>query len=89
MNCSHVNFESYVSVGRIHEEGKPEVITGYTADIVIRCADCKIPFEFVGVPGGYSPTQPMVNFDATELRAPIKPSSDPVEHVKVLLNREK
>ena len=28
-----------------------------------------------------------VNFGASELRAPIKPSSDPVEHAKIILNK--
>lgn len=83
-DCQHEQFECMAKVGRL-TDGDNGPVAGYTADIRIRCIQCGIPFEFIGVPGGYSPAQPMVNFDATELRAPIKPSSDPVEHAKTLL----
>lgn len=72
MDCKHENFKVECNVSRLTEvEGGP--VTGYTTDITIHCADCFKPFQWVGVPLGYSPNQPMVNFDATELRAPIKP----------------
>ena len=82
-----MNFTAGTKVGRLHEEGNPDKITGYTLDVIVNCSDCGLPFEFIGIPGGYSPAQPMVNFDATELRAPIKPSTDPVEHAKIILNK--
>lgn len=85
MDCKHLNFETQTRVARL-TDGDDGPVTGYSAEIRIRCVDCQHPFEFIGVPGGYSPGQPMVNFDGTELRAPIRPSSDPVEHVKVILN---
>lgn len=80
-----MNFECRASVTRLTAEDDTEKITGYTTDIKVSCAECGLPFEWIGVPGGYSPAQPMVNFDATELRAPIKPSTDPVEHANVIL----
>lgn len=85
MQCEHFNFETKVRIARLTdtEEGP---VTGFSANIRIQCIDCGHPFEFIGVLGGYSPTQPMVNFDGSELRAPIRPSSNPVEHVKVILN---
>ena len=85
MSCKHMNFETGAKVGRLHEEGKPEMITGYRLDLIVRCKDCGLPFEFVGLPGGYHPGQPTVNIDGTELRCPITPSTDPVEHAKVLI----
>jgi hypothetical protein len=84
MSCLHEQFECHCDVTRLTAgEGGP--INGYTADIRIKCIECGMPFEFVGVPGGYSHRQPMCSFDATKLRAPIRPSSDPVEHAKQLL----
>jgi hypothetical protein len=71
--CDHRNFKAEVQVGRLTDSNDESKVTGYTADIQIHCADCFMPFQFIGVPGGYSPSQPMVNFDSTELRAPIKP----------------
>lgn len=76
--CEHHNFYCKARVGRLTEaEGGP--VTKYTTDIMINCSDCGQPFEFIGVPGGSSPMQPMVNFDGTELRAPIRPSLQPIE----------
>jgi hypothetical protein len=85
MTCEHLNFQANVKVTRLTDNENENVVTGYSADMKICCVDCGIPFEFIGVPGGYSPIQPMVSFDATELRVPIKPSSDPVEQTKVIL----
>jgi hypothetical protein len=82
--CQHEQFEVMAKVVRL-TDGDNGPVTGYTADIRIKCVQCEMPFEFIGVPGGYSPSQPMVNFDGTELRAPIRPSSDPVEHAKQFL----
>lgn len=87
MNCQHLNFETGAKVARLHEDGRPEVITGYRLDLVVRCKECGLPFEFVGLPGGYNMLSPTANIDATELRCPIQPSTDPVEHAKTLINK--
>lgn len=71
--CDHKNFKAQVNVTRLTDKDDETKITGYTTDITVSCVDCFKPFQWVGVPGGYSPNQPMVNFDRTELRAPIKP----------------
>lgn len=80
MGCKHINFESRVTVARLHEEGEPDNITGFSADITIVCVDCGNLFRFIGVPGGYSTLKPMVNFNGTELRAPIEPTNEKLEH---------
>lgn len=86
MNCQHLNFETGAKVGRLFNEDNPEITTEFRLDLIVSCRDCGLPFEFVGLPGGYHINAPTVNFDATELRCPIVPSSDPVEHAKVLTN---
>lgn len=69
--CEHLQFQSVVNVTRLTDsKGK---ITGFTTSINVRCRDCGLPFEWKGLPAGYSPHEPMVNFDGTELRAPIQP----------------
>jgi hypothetical protein len=78
MNCNHEQFYTHVVVSRLCEDGKPDVITGYHADIKIHCTQCGNPFEFLGVPGGFSPTFPTASIDGTELRQPIRPSNLPV-----------
>lgn len=77
MSCRHERFKAQVNVFKLHEEDNPSNITGHTADITIECLDCGCPMQFIGVPGGVSPVQPMCNFDATELRAPLVPMDKP------------
>lgn len=73
MSCEHLNFEASVRVGRLTEtEGGP--VTGYTADVGIVCADCRLPFRFVGLPAGLLRDAPTVSADALELRAPLEPA---------------
>ena len=75
MSCKHLNFKVEANVARLTESEESDVVTGYRADIEIHCMDCFMPFQFVGLPGGYNPVCPTVNFDSTELRLPIKPVS--------------
>ena len=74
MSCPHENFTSQVNVFRF--QGDDGSITSYSADIMTKCADCGEPFQFLGVPGGVSPTEPHCSVDGTELRAPIRPISE-------------
>ncbi len=71
-DCTHLNFFSDVKVCRLTEvEGGP--VTGYSMDVQVYCKDCMRPFQFIGLPYGYSPSKPMMSMDATEARMPIKP----------------
>ena len=72
-DCKHEAFSCYTSVGRLSkEDGGP--ITGYTADIKILCAECNLPFRFIGLPAGNHFSEPRVSIDGQELRAPIEPA---------------
>lgn len=81
-DCKHMNFEAGTKVGRLTDQDNSEIVKSYMLDVIVRCKDCGLPFEFVGLPGGMSFNQPMVNFDATEARMPICPSTDPAELLK-------
>lgn len=72
-DCRHLEFESRVRVKRLTkiEGGEP---TGYSADIMIRCRACKLPFRFVGILAGVHPFEPRVSGDGSEFRAPIVPA---------------
>lgn len=67
MKCEHKDFTAHVVVTRIED------VKGFFADIRVKCADCGLPFEFVGVDAGLSYEKPMASVDAQELRAPIRP----------------
>lgn len=72
MSCEHDGFQAQVNVIRLSEkEGGP--ITGYTADVTIKCAKCGLPFRFIGLPYGVLRGQPTLSADGLELRAPIEP----------------
>jgi len=72
--CEHKDFRGDIKVARLTSEGST-AITGFFADIRINCAECGQPFEFVGIPGGFSFYEPRLSVDSTELRAPIKPAT--------------
>lgn len=74
-NCKHEKFMAQCNVTRLTETEGREV-NGYTADLTIICAECKTPFEFTGVPNGYSHSSPMASIDFKELRIPIRPNTD-------------
>lgn len=71
--CEHQKFECQANIGRLsHEEGGP--IIGYTAGITVKCAECGLPFRFLGLAAGNHYFEPRVSIDGTELRAPIEPA---------------
>jgi len=71
--CEHEHFKSMVRVGRLTDrDGGP--VTGYTSEIHIECAECGLPFRFIGKQFGSSPFEPMLSADGLELRAPIEPA---------------
>lgn len=63
--CEHMQFNANVVVNRIEDRGL------FVADVTIECAECKLPFQFVGVEPGMSYTVPRTSIDRRELRAPI------------------
>jgi hypothetical protein len=71
--CLHLDFEAYVAVNRIAEDG--QVPTAYVADIKMCCATCREPFRWIGLRAGLSYGHPMVSVDETELHAPLRPAS--------------
>lgn len=85
MSCKHYNFSAQVNVFRMHdgididkilEAGaieEPE-INSYLTEIRVKCADCGLPFQFLGnIPMGVSFKSPTVSIDRLELRQPIQP----------------
>lgn len=65
--CEHLDFEAEVQVNRIED------VKRFATDVHIRCAYCKKPFRFVGLPGGISIDHPTISFDGLEARLPIAP----------------
>lgn len=76
-DCPHLNFRAEVNVGRL-SDGDAGPITGYVADIQVKCSDCDLKFRFIGIPAGAHFAEPRVSIDGLELRAPLEPAT----HVK-------
>lgn len=72
--CEHENFKANVRVGRL-TRGDDGPVTGYSADVTIACAQCGLPFRFIGLDAGNHFAEPRVSVDGTELRAPIEPAT--------------
>lgn len=76
LRCPHACFAASVEMTRLAKvAGGPP--TGYAADVRVRCADCGLPFRFVGLGSGVSSREPRVSPDGTELRAPMVPLGQP------------
>lgn len=73
--CDHPAFEATVDVARL-TDGESDAVTAYSADVRVQCWECRMPFEFIGLPAGLHPAKPTVSGDGTELRAPIRPSRE-------------
>lgn len=81
MTCKHEQFYCTANVFRLHEEDdETKDVKSYSMDVKVHCVQCGTPFEFIGLPLGLSPHQPMASFDATEARMPIRPSNKPIEN---------
>lgn len=70
--CSHLQFEARVNVQRFEDTGT------FLAEVTVWCADCKLPFSFVGLPNAISTSRACVNVDATEIALPIEPGPKPI-----------
>lgn len=69
--CQHTSYIAAVDVHRVADADG--VVRSVIAELQICCADCKMPFHFLGPPTGLSFTQPCVDVPATKLLAPIEP----------------
>lgn len=65
--CEHKDFEAHVAVNRIEDTGQ------FAADVHIRCKDCQMPFQFIGLPTGLNSEGAACSVDATEARLAIVP----------------
>lgn len=71
--CGHGSFQAHVAVLRLTNDDGSRV-TGYSAEIEIRCRECESPMRFLGVPIGSLPDHPTRSFDGRQLRAPLEPA---------------
>lgn len=73
--CPHMNFQVEADVHRLTKtENGP--VTGYMADLRIRCVDCGRRFQFIGLPAGMNMSGATVSIDALEAHLAICPQGE-------------
>ncbi len=70
--CQHENFAASVTVNRLQDSGR------FVADVRVTCADCSLPFRFIGLPCGVDLNGAAVSIDGTEARLCIAPKGEVV-----------
>ena len=69
-HCKHSVFDCDVMVNRLEDVGL------FNADVRIKCAECGMPFRFIGLPAGVDLNGAAVSVDGTEARLAIAPKGD-------------
>lgn len=67
MSCLHEAFECDVTVNRLEDVGR------FSADVRIKCAQCGVPFRFIGLPHGLDLNGAAVSVDGAEAHLAIAP----------------
>ena len=68
--CKHLNFHASVGVARLEDTG------GFMAEIRVECADCKMPFQFLGLEPGLDMQGARVSIDGLEANIAICPRGE-------------
>ena len=66
-SCKHEAFNAAVNVVRLQDSGK------FVAEITIKCAQCELPFQFIGLPPGVNFDGATVSLDGKEACIGIRP----------------
>jgi hypothetical protein len=70
--CVHENFSAHVGVHRLSKvDGGP--ITGYVAEITVKCVDCGRPFQFLALQPGYDTQGATVSIDGLTANLALAP----------------
>lgn len=78
--CTHESFSACIEVHRLGADANAAP-SNYMAEVTVRCANCNVPFRFLGPSTGLSFNKPTVNLTATTLHAPIAPGERPLDEM--------
>jgi len=65
--CKHESFAAKVGVARMEDTGQ------FMAEITVHCAQCDLPFQFMGLEPGIDTQGARVSVDGLEARIAISP----------------
>ncbi|HEX4112736.1 MAG TPA: hypothetical protein VH020_09395 [Stellaceae bacterium] len=66
-DCPHMKFSANVAVNRLEDTGR------FSADVTIKCSDCGMPFQFLGLEPGMDTHGARLSIDGLEARLAIAP----------------
>ena len=75
MTCNHSQFEANVNVKRLTDKDE---VTGYLAEVKIKCAQCGTQFAFKGLPMGLDLYGATVDPDRLQANLAIEPTTPTV-----------
>lgn len=78
MACEHMNFDVHAAVARIQKSDLDPTFIAFHVDITCKCHECHEPFEWVGLPLGFSHYRPTVSIDGQIMHAPLVPKNGEV-----------
>ena len=74
MSCAHLNFRAQVNVTRMTEDERPaSPVRGFMCDITVNCAECGLPFQFLGLEPGLDTQGARVSIDGLEAHIALSP----------------
>jgi hypothetical protein len=68
--CEHQNFDATVRVARIEDAGR------FMAEVQVKCADCGVPMQFMGLEPGLNFDGATVSLDGLEMSVGIHPKGE-------------
>ena len=78
MTCTHEKFDANVNVIRLTEMDNGCPVTGYLAEVAIKCVQCGTPFAFKGLPMGLNLGGAAVDIDRLKANLSIEPTKPTV-----------
>ena len=84
--CEHLKFKSDIEVARLEDVQK------FNANVRIRCLDCELPFQFLGLLPGLDLNGARVSVDGTEAHLAIVPQGTAATALEIIgleLHRKK
>ena len=72
--CEHHNFAASVAVGRL--TNRDGVVSNFTAEVTVHCADCGRKMQFLGLPAGVDTQGATVSVDGLEARLALSPQGE-------------
>lgn len=83
MSCKHMEFAAHVQVARLEDSGR------FSAEITIHCAECRTPFQFLGLLPGVKMNGATVSIDGLEARMAIAPQGAQPNPIQALMGERK